>query len=65
MPIQLMCLRATKQGLGKECAFKLAALFFSGMKTLLKKYEPPKLEVVNISKQRLERIHAEFASSSK
>uniref|UniRef100_A0A668W697 Cyclin-H n=1 Tax=Oreochromis aureus TaxID=47969 RepID=A0A668W697_OREAU len=34
------------------------------MKTLLKKYEPPKLEEVNISKQRLERIHAEFASSS-
>ncbi|XP_030593025.1 cyclin-H isoform X3 [Archocentrus centrarchus] len=34
------------------------------MKTLLKKYEPPKPEEVNIYKQRLERIHAEFASSS-
>ncbi|XP_013889851.1 cyclin-H [Austrofundulus limnaeus] len=34
------------------------------MKTLLKKYEPPKLEEVNIYKQKLERIHAELASSS-
>ncbi|XP_071338805.1 cyclin-H [Trachinotus anak] len=34
------------------------------MKTLLKKYELPKSEEVNVYKQRLERIHAEFASSS-
>ncbi|XP_037536589.1 cyclin-H [Nematolebias whitei] len=35
------------------------------MKTLLKKYEPPKLEEVNIYKQKLERIHAELSTSSK
>ncbi|XP_040898060.1 cyclin-H isoform X1 [Toxotes jaculatrix] len=34
------------------------------MKTLLKKYELPKPEEVNVYKQRLERIHVEFASSS-
>ncbi|MEQ2247288.1 hypothetical protein ILYODFUR_007853 [Ilyodon furcidens] len=34
------------------------------MKTLLKKYELPKQDEVNIYKQKLERIHAEFASSS-
>ncbi|XP_041854349.1 cyclin-H [Melanotaenia boesemani] len=34
------------------------------MKTLLKKYELPKPEGVNIYKQKLERIHAEFTSSS-
>lgn len=36
-----------------------------GMKTLLKKYELPKAEEVNVYKQKLERIHAEFATSSK
>lgn len=36
-----------------------------GMKTLLKKYELPKGEEVNVYKQKLERIHAEFATSSK
>ncbi|KAM3610588.1 uncharacterized protein V6R79_006145 [Siganus canaliculatus] len=35
------------------------------IKTLLKKYELPKAEEVNVYKQRLERIHAEFATSSK
>ncbi|KAA8592922.1 cyclin-H [Etheostoma spectabile] len=34
------------------------------MKTLLKKYELPKPEEVNTCKKKLERIHAEFASSS-
>lgn len=34
------------------------------MKTLLKKYELPKSEEVNVYKQKLERIHAEFATSS-
>ncbi|XP_069034212.1 cyclin-H [Embiotoca jacksoni] len=34
------------------------------MKTLLKKYELPKPDEVNVYKQRLERIHAEFATSS-
>ncbi|XP_060926849.1 cyclin-H [Limanda limanda] len=34
------------------------------MKTLLKKYELPKAEVVNVCKQKLERIHAEFGISS-
>nr|XP_020450042.1 cyclin-H [Monopterus albus] len=34
------------------------------MKTLVKKYEVPKPEEVNIYKQKLERIHAEVASSS-
>ncbi|XP_059192908.1 cyclin-H [Centropristis striata] len=34
------------------------------MKTLLKKYELPKAEEVNVYKKKLERIHAEFASSS-
>lgn len=34
------------------------------MKTLIKKYEPPKPEEVNAYKKKLERIHAEFASSS-
>ncbi|KAM6944609.1 cyclin-H isoform 1-T1 [Lycodopsis pacificus] len=34
------------------------------MKTLLKKYELPKPEEVNASKKKLERIHAEFSSSS-
>ncbi|CAN9513329.1 unnamed protein product [Ophioblennius macclurei] len=34
------------------------------MKTLLKKYELPKLEEVNMYKQRLERIHAELNTSS-
>ncbi|AWP06926.1 putative cyclin-H [Scophthalmus maximus] len=34
------------------------------MKTLLKKYELPKADEVNIYKPRLERIHAQFASSS-
>ncbi|RVE68345.1 hypothetical protein OJAV_G00090670 [Oryzias javanicus] len=33
-------------------------------KTLLKKYELPKPEEVNFYKQKLERIHAEFSSSS-
>lgn len=37
----------------------------AGMKTLLKKYEPPKPEEVNIYKQKLERIHAELSTSSK
>lgn len=40
-------------------------LIYAGMKTLLKKYELPKQEEVNVYKQKLERIHAEFASSSK
>lgn len=35
------------------------------MKTLLKKYELPKMEEVNVSKQKLERVHAEFSTSSK
>ncbi|XP_074525964.1 cyclin-H isoform X2 [Halichoeres trimaculatus] len=35
------------------------------MKTLLKKYELPKSEEVNVYKQKLERIHAEFFSSNK
>ncbi|XP_073321932.1 cyclin-H [Pagrus major] len=35
------------------------------MKTLLKKYELPKAEEVNVYKQKLERIHAELASSNK
>ncbi|CAJ1068510.1 cyclin-H isoform X1 [Xyrichtys novacula] len=35
------------------------------MKTLLKKYELPKSEEVNVYKQKLERIHAEFSSSNK
>ncbi|KAM9392277.1 cyclin-H isoform 2-T2 [Pholidichthys leucotaenia] len=34
------------------------------MKTLLKKYEIPKPEEVNVCKQKLERIHVEFSSSS-
>uniref|UniRef100_A0A8C9XLV0 Cyclin H n=1 Tax=Sander lucioperca TaxID=283035 RepID=A0A8C9XLV0_SANLU len=34
------------------------------MKTLLKKYELPKPEEVNACKKKLERIHAEFASSN-
>ncbi|XP_035514070.1 cyclin-H [Morone saxatilis] len=34
------------------------------MKTLLKKYELPKAEEVNTYKQKLERIHAEFSTSS-
>ncbi|XP_018524821.1 cyclin-H isoform X1 [Lates calcarifer] len=34
------------------------------MKTLLKKYELPKPEEVNAYKQRLERIHVEFSTSS-
>lgn len=34
------------------------------MKTLLKKYELPRGEEVNAYKQKLERIHAEFATSS-
>ncbi|XP_051279741.1 cyclin-H [Dicentrarchus labrax] len=34
------------------------------MKTLLKKYELPKAEEVNVYKQKLERIHAEFSTSS-
>lgn len=34
------------------------------MKTLLKKYELPKSEEVNVYKQKLERIHAEFATSN-
>ncbi|KAK2902216.1 cyclin-H [Channa argus] len=34
------------------------------MKTLLKKYEFPKLDVVNVYKQKLERIHVEFTISS-
>ncbi|XP_019949438.1 cyclin-H [Paralichthys olivaceus] len=34
------------------------------MKTLLKKYELPKMEEVNVYKQKLERIHAEFGISS-
>uniref|UniRef100_A0A8C7XNY1 Cyclin-H n=1 Tax=Oryzias sinensis TaxID=183150 RepID=A0A8C7XNY1_9TELE len=33
-------------------------------KSLLKKYELPKAEEVNVYKQKLERIHAEFSSSS-
>uniref|UniRef100_A0A3P9CAL4 Cyclin-H n=1 Tax=Maylandia zebra TaxID=106582 RepID=A0A3P9CAL4_9CICH len=56
---------ASRAGLNMErMRFQTCCFVFSGMKTLLKKYEPPKLEEVNISKQRLERIHAEFASSS-
>ncbi|KAM7018409.1 cyclin-H isoform 1-T2 [Tautogolabrus adspersus] len=35
------------------------------MKTLLKKYELPKSEEVNVYKQKLERIHAEFSPSNK
>lgn len=38
---------------------------YAGMKTLLKKYELPKSEEVNAYKQKLERIHAELATSSK
>ncbi|XP_076015857.1 cyclin-H [Genypterus blacodes] len=34
------------------------------MKTLIKKYELPKAEEVNVSKQKLERIHAEMAASA-
>ncbi|CAG07899.1 unnamed protein product, partial [Tetraodon nigroviridis] len=34
------------------------------IKTLLKKYELPKAEEVNVYKPKLERIHAEFATSS-
>ncbi|CAG5922396.1 cyclin-H [Menidia menidia] len=34
------------------------------MKTLLKKYELPKLDEVNVYKQKLERIHAQYNSSS-
>nr|XP_046242941.1 cyclin-H [Scatophagus argus]XP_046242942.1 cyclin-H [Scatophagus argus] len=34
------------------------------MKTLLKKYELPKADEVNAYKQKLERVHAEFATSS-
>uniref|UniRef100_A0A3Q3W018 Cyclin-H n=1 Tax=Mola mola TaxID=94237 RepID=A0A3Q3W018_MOLML len=34
------------------------------MKTLLKKYDFPKAEEVNVYKQKLERIHSEFATSS-
>uniref|UniRef100_A0A3Q0SLX1 Cyclin-H n=1 Tax=Amphilophus citrinellus TaxID=61819 RepID=A0A3Q0SLX1_AMPCI len=63
---------ASRAGLNMERALTLAEntlsdlllCVCSGMKTLLKKYEPPKPEEVNIYKQRLERIHAEFASSS-
>ncbi|XP_020513042.2 cyclin-H [Labrus bergylta] len=35
------------------------------MKTLLTKYELPKAEEVNVYKQKLERIHAEFSPSNK
>ncbi|XP_068166384.1 cyclin-H [Antennarius striatus] len=34
------------------------------MKTLLKKYELPKLEEANLYKQKLERIHADFSTST-
>ncbi|XP_029998949.1 cyclin-H [Sphaeramia orbicularis] len=50
----------------KEDKETLSKMFDSmrRMKTLLKKYELPKSEEVNIYKQKLERIHAEFATSS-
>uniref|UniRef100_A0A3P8TMS3 Cyclin-H n=1 Tax=Amphiprion percula TaxID=161767 RepID=A0A3P8TMS3_AMPPE len=51
---------ASRAGLNLESVFSV----HSGMKTLLKKYELPKPEEVNVYKQRLERIHAEFGSSS-
>ncbi|XP_075871255.1 cyclin-H [Nelusetta ayraudi] len=35
------------------------------MKNLLRKYEPPKADEVNAYKQKLERIHLEFATSNK
>lgn len=37
----------------------------AGIKILLKKYELPKAEEVNLYKHKLERIHAEFSTSSK
>lgn len=33
------------------------------MKNLLRKYELPKADEVNVYKQKLERIHVEFATS--
>lgn len=35
------------------------------MKNLLRRYEPPKAEEVNVYKQKLERIHVEFVTMSK
>lgn len=45
--------------------FDCPVFIYAGMKTLLKKYELPKQEEVNAYKHKLERIHAEFATSSK
>lgn len=35
------------------------------MKNLLRKYELPKADEVNVYKQKLERIHVEFVTTSK
>lgn len=43
---------------------KMLYYTYPGMKNLIKKYELPKPEEVNVYKQKLERIHAELASSS-
>lgn len=65
--IQIMWLRFAKMGHRPwwRMHSDLLLCVSSGMKTLLKKYEAPKPEEVNIYKQKLERIHAGFASSSK
>lgn len=49
------------------CFLRFKEMFSAhpGMKTLLKKYELPKSEEVNVYKQKLERIHVELATSSK
>ncbi|XP_028269331.1 cyclin-H isoform X2 [Parambassis ranga] len=52
-------LKDDKEALSKMCDT------MRRMKNLLKKYELPKPEEVNVYKQRLERIHAEFATSNK
>lgn len=36
----------------------------AGTKTIIKRYELPKTEEVNVCKQKLERIHAEIAAST-
>ncbi len=41
----------------------MLSVFIIGMTSLVKAYELPKAEEVNTCKQKLERIHAEFATN--
>lgn len=65
MCVNCTCHLLPQDGDIEDCITYSQFYSHAGIKTLLKKYELPKAEEVNVYKHKLERIHAEFATSSK